>query len=81
MGNQAAVAIINLRTGNLFETDDKVLVNAVNCVGAIGRGIALQFKNRFPANFREYAGLADSVGSRCGRASRLHFVTCRTSEW
>ena len=54
--------MINLRTGNLFETDVEALVNAVNCVGVMGRGIALQFKNRFPANFREYAGWADSPG-------------------
>ncbi len=43
------------RSGNLFEDDSEALVNAVNCVGVMGRGIALQFKKAFPANFKAYA--------------------------
>ncbi|MGM0562676.1 MAG: type II toxin-antitoxin system antitoxin DNA ADP-ribosyl glycohydrolase DarG [Pseudomonadota bacterium] len=43
------------KTGNILAEDAEALVNTVNCVGVMGRGIALQFKNAFPANFEEYA--------------------------
>ncbi len=47
--------MIEYKTGNLFDEDVEALVNSVNCVGFMGRGIALQFKNNFPENFRAYA--------------------------
>jgi len=42
------------KTGNIVSEDVEALVNTVNCVGIMGRGIALQFKNAFPENFRVY---------------------------
>jgi O-acetyl-ADP-ribose deacetylase (regulator of RNase III) len=47
--------MIEYRTGNLLGEDVEALVNTVNCVGVMGRGVALQFKNAFPANFAAYA--------------------------
>ena len=47
--------MIERKTGDLFAEDAEALVNSVNCVGVMGRGIALQFKKRFPANFKAYA--------------------------
>ena len=47
--------MIEYRTGDILQTDAEALVNTVNCVGVMGRGIALQFKNAFPANFKAYA--------------------------
>lgn len=41
--------------GNLLESDVEGLVNTVNTVGVMGKGIALQFKSAFPANYRAYA--------------------------
>ena len=41
-------------TGNLLEADVDALVNTVNTVGVMGKGIALQFKNAFPENFEAY---------------------------
>ena len=41
-------------SGNLLDADVDVLVNTVNTVGVMGKGIALQFKNAFPANFKAY---------------------------
>ena len=41
-------------TGDILESSAEALVNTVNCVGVMGRGIALQFKKTFPDNFREY---------------------------
>jgi O-acetyl-ADP-ribose deacetylase (regulator of RNase III) len=40
--------------GNLLKTDADALVNTVNCVGYMGKGIALQFKQAFPDNFKAY---------------------------
>ena len=40
--------------GNLLETDADALVNTVNCDGFMGKGIALQFKQAFPRNFKVY---------------------------
>ena len=42
-------------TGNLLEADTEALVNTVNTVGVMGKGIALQFKERFPLNFKLYS--------------------------
>jgi O-acetyl-ADP-ribose deacetylase (regulator of RNase III) len=40
--------------GNLLLAETEALVNTVNCVGHMGRGIAAQFKKAYPANFRAY---------------------------
>ncbi len=47
--------MIIFKTGNLLTEDVEAIVNTVNCVGIMGRGIALQFKKRFPENFKVYA--------------------------
>lgn len=47
--------MIELATGDLLEADAEALVNAVNCVGVMGRGLALQFKQAYPYNFEHYA--------------------------
>ena len=47
--------MIEYKTGDIFAEDVEALVNSVNCVGVMGRGIALQFKNMFPENFKTYA--------------------------
>ena len=46
--------MIAYKKGDIFAEDVDALVNSVNCVGVMGRGIALQFKKKFPANFRAY---------------------------
>ena len=46
--------MLEYKTGDLLKEDAEALVNTVNCVGIMGRGIALQFKNIFPANFKFY---------------------------
>lgn len=45
---------IRYTSGDILTADVQALVNTVNCVGVMGRGIALQFKNAFPANFAAY---------------------------
>lgn len=46
--------MIEYRTGNIVEAEAEALVNSVNCVGFMGRGIALQFKKAWPQNFKAY---------------------------
>jgi O-acetyl-ADP-ribose deacetylase (regulator of RNase III) len=46
--------MIELTRGNLLEAEAEALVNTVNCVGYMGKGIALQFKQAFPSNFKAY---------------------------
>jgi O-acetyl-ADP-ribose deacetylase (regulator of RNase III) len=46
--------MIEFRQGNLLAADAEALVNTVNCVGVMGKGIALQFKQAYPDNFRAY---------------------------
>lgn len=41
-------------TGNIFESQAEALINTVNTVGVMGKGIALQFKERFPNNYDAY---------------------------
>lgn len=40
--------------GNIFESNAEVITNTVNCVGVMGKGLALQFKNRYPHMFSVY---------------------------
>ena len=47
--------MIRFKTGDMFAEEAEALVNTVNCVGVMGRGIALQFKRTFPSNFKAYA--------------------------
>ena len=47
--------MIQPASGDILESPAEALVNTVNCVGVMGRGIALQFKNRYPENYKEYA--------------------------
>jgi O-acetyl-ADP-ribose deacetylase (regulator of RNase III) len=46
--------LIEWKCGDLLAEPAEALVNAVNCVGAMGRGVALQFKRAFPENFGAY---------------------------
>lgn len=40
--------------GNIFDSPAQVITNTVNCVGVMGKGIALEYKVRFPAMFSDY---------------------------
>ncbi len=59
--------MIDYKTGDMFVEDVEALVNSVNCVGVMGRGIALQFKNVFPDNFDAYAEACERKEVQLGR--------------
>ncbi len=46
--------MIHSTQGDILRDDSEAIVNTVNCVGIMGRGIALQFRNAYPENFRAY---------------------------
>ena len=59
--------MIEATQGNLLEADAEALVNTVNCVGVMGKGIALQFKQAFPDNFTYYAKFCKDKQMKPGR--------------
>ncbi len=52
-------AVIKLQKGDILRSNAQALVNTVNCVGIMGRGVALQFKKAFPDNFKSYERACD----------------------
>ena len=52
--------------GNILMDPSQALVNPVNCVGVMGKGLALQFKQAYPANYRMYAALCRTKALRPG---------------
>lgn len=59
--------MINFVVGNLFESDALALVNTVNCEGYMGKGIAYQFKMRYPEMNAEYIKQCKSHKLRPGK--------------
>lgn len=51
---------------NLLNADAEALVNTVNCVGVMGKGIALQFKQAYPDNYKQYKRKCDAGNMRLG---------------
>jgi O-acetyl-ADP-ribose deacetylase (regulator of RNase III)/uncharacterized protein YwgA len=52
--------------GDIFESRAQTLVNTVNCVGVMGKGVAEQFKQRFPDMFEDYKNRTDRKAVRLG---------------
>ena len=64
--------MIEIAHGNILEADAEALVNTVNCVGVMGKGLALQFKQAFPANFKAYEAACrarEVVPGRCSSST------------
>ncbi|MBL7648020.1 MAG: macro domain-containing protein [Candidatus Hydrogenedentes bacterium] len=59
--------MIELTSGDMLRDESEALVNTVNCVGVMGRGIALQFKNAWPENFKAYASACKRKEVQPGR--------------
>ena len=63
--------MVEFKTGDILTEDAEALVNTVNCVGVMGRGIALQFKNAFPENFKAYAAACKRHEVQAGSHVRI----------
>lgn len=48
---------IEYKDGDMFDEPTEAIVNTVNCVGVMGKGVALEFKKRWPGNFKAYKEL------------------------
>ena len=59
--------MIKYKRGDILVEDVEALVNSVNCVGVMGRGIALQFKDAFPENFKAYTAACKNKEMQPGR--------------
>ncbi|ELP32509.1 type II toxin-antitoxin system antitoxin DNA ADP-ribosyl glycohydrolase DarG [Rhodopirellula baltica] len=58
--------MIQITRGDILQADAEALVNTVNCVGVMGRGIAAQFKKKFEANFKAYKKACDQGELKLG---------------
>lgn len=54
-------------TGSIFNSKAEALVSPVNCVGVMGKGLALDFKKRYPESFRYYKSVCDGNMAVVGR--------------
>ena len=68
--------MIEYRDGDILASEADALVNTVNCVGVMGRGIALQFKNAYPDNYKAYSKACDRHEVRPG-----HMFIFPTGNW
>ncbi len=68
--------MVELTQGNLLEAQVDALVNAVNTVGVMGKGIALQFRETFPEMYRAY-----QTACKAGEVvvGRMHVFDCGES--
>lgn len=76
----AATIVRKHVSSNLLDDDAVVLVNTVNTVGVMGAGIALAFKRRFPAMFRQYETDCRMRLYRTGEVRHWDFVDDETGE-
>src|SRR5215211_1192894 len=74
LGRQQEEGVVTITRGNLLTADAEALVNTVNCVGVMGKGVALQFKQAYPQNFREYARACRAGEVQIGRMLTVPIV-------
>lgn len=60
-------AVVRVRVGDLFASQAQTLVNTVNCVGVMGKGVALEFRRRFPEMYEDYVRRCRRGEVRLGR--------------
>lgn len=61
-----------VKIGNIFESKAHTLVNTVNCVGVMGKGIAKEFKKHYPDMFKDYAARCEDGLVQLGKP--YHFT-------
>jgi O-acetyl-ADP-ribose deacetylase (regulator of RNase III) len=59
--------VVEFVRGNLLEADVDALVNTVNTKGVMGKGVALQFRRAFPANYNAYRAACAAGEVQLGR--------------
>jgi len=59
--------MIHFITGNILDSSAQALVNTVNTMGVMGKGIALQFKNQYPKNYKIYKNACENGTLKVGQ--------------
>jgi O-acetyl-ADP-ribose deacetylase (regulator of RNase III)/uncharacterized protein YwgA len=59
--------MIKVLVGDIFDSKMETLVNTVNCAGVMGKGIAKEFKRRYPGMYEEYKNMCDSKDIKLGQ--------------
>jgi uncharacterized protein YwgA/O-acetyl-ADP-ribose deacetylase (regulator of RNase III) len=67
VSSSADAGLVKLTSGDLLASKAQTLVNTVNCVGIMGKGIALAFKRRYPEMFKDYVRRCDRGEVQLGR--------------
>lgn len=70
--------MVRVLVGNMFTSKAQTLVNTVNCVGVMGKGVALEFKKRFPDMYEDYVDRCSKGRVRLGRP---YLFTRPTKPW
>lgn len=70
--------MIKVLVGDMFKSNAQTLVNPINCVGVMGKGLALQFKNRFPDMFKDYVKRCHSKQVHLGQP---YLFKNESSQW
>lgn len=69
--------MITILNADIFQMQVDAIVNPVNCVGVMGKGLAKEFKTRFPENFASYYNWCEtgqsSIGNVCITFTNLEF--------
>lgn len=73
--------MITFTQGNLLEARAEALVNTVNTVGVMGKGIALMFKERFDENFRRYAAACKAKEVQTGKMFVTQVAELDSPRW
>jgi O-acetyl-ADP-ribose deacetylase (regulator of RNase III) len=71
-------AMLDFIQGDLFDTKADIRVNTVNCVGVMGAGVALAFKQRYPEMFKEYR---DDCKAGLVRPGKMHIWKSLSGDW
>jgi O-acetyl-ADP-ribose deacetylase (regulator of RNase III)/uncharacterized protein YwgA len=72
--------MIKYITGDILESEAQALVNTVNTVGVMGKGIALQFKKAFPHNFKAYSEACKKGEIAIGKSLIIKDISLNTGE-
>jgi O-acetyl-ADP-ribose deacetylase (regulator of RNase III)/uncharacterized protein YwgA len=60
-------SLVRLIKGNILQSQAQAIVNTVNCVGVMGKGIALEFKRKYPTMYHDYLARCDKGEVEVGK--------------
>lgn len=73
--------LIHERDESIFDAQVDALINPVNCVGVMSKGLALEFRKRFPAMYEEYKKLCANGQIRIGKVHEYKIAGRGKTPW